>query len=229
MLAATMKYIGPPQSGSQQATTASRNRYGQYYRNRAVPVNPRTAVQTAQRSLFGAAASAWRSLSSSTKIAWNSYAATMPKLDRLGQTVYWSGFQSYVECYVIRAGIAVSAPTDPPADVTFAQLLISSGGDFSDQSLDLNHVPSPIPAGFKLQIDATTSYSGGVHFAGPSEYRRILNIAVAAVSPADISAEYLAVWGVIGPAGSRIFVRGRLISLTGCAGPWATYTAEVSA
>jgi hypothetical protein len=217
-----MKYIGDPQSGSRSSTTASRNRYGQYYRNRSIPVNPNTSPQSANRVLFGAAASAWRGLTAGQRDAWNGYAATIPHVDPLGQTIYWSGFQSFVECYMIKLGIGQTAPTSPPAEFTFVPITITPTLDSGAQTLSIAFTPDPVPAAQVLQFDGTDDYSAGVNFAGPSEYRRLATVAAATVSPQVLTSEYLAVWGTIGPIGNAAFFRARLVSLTGCAGPWVT-------
>src|SRR5437773_11561609 len=67
-----MKYLGPTQSGSENGTTASRNRFGQYFRRRAVPVQPRTAAQLAVRARMSNNAAAWRALTDAQRAAWES-------------------------------------------------------------------------------------------------------------------------------------------------------------
>ena len=56
------KFLGVPTSGSQGATTWARNRYGQYTRMRAHPVNPNTPAQRQARSALSGCASAWQEL-----------------------------------------------------------------------------------------------------------------------------------------------------------------------
>lgn len=208
-----------PQSGSQANTTASRGRYGQYYRNRAIPVNPNTPAQSANRNLFGAAASAWKGLSSTQRSAWNVFAATMPRVDRLGTTIYWSGMQTFVECYMIKLGIGEAFADLPPAEIEFPPLEFSLVPDLS-AGMSAAYVPEAVIDGFVLQIDTTTNYSSGVSFAGPSEFRRTANLVASTDSPTLIATQYNAVWHTLGSVGRVIFGRARLISLTGCAGPW---------
>lgn len=224
-----MKILDVPQSGSIAGVTSSRNRYGQYRRTRAIPVNPNTSVQTANRNLFGSVASAWKNLTTAQQDLWNSYAVTMPKQDPLGQTIYWSGFQSFVECAMIRQSVGLTQPTVPPGDVTLPALTILFVCDFSAQTVIGTFTPTPVPAATHLIIEATTTVSHGVSFVGPSEFRRLGYEIAAAASPTDMTAEYAAVWGAVGPVGQRIFFRARLLDDTGCAGPWVFTRARIVA
>lgn len=91
-----MKKLDVPQSGSQGQTTASRNRFGQYDRQRAMPTQPRTAAQVAVRSQLATVSQDWRELSDAQRIAWNSYAGAHPRVDVLGQTIVLTGHQMFV-------------------------------------------------------------------------------------------------------------------------------------
>lgn len=112
-----MKFIGNPQSGSQDGLTSSRNRFGQYLRTRAVPVNPNSTAQGQRRVAFAAAASAWRTLSNLQRLAWNNYALSLPVVDSLGQTQTLSGFQQFSGVNSLNAILDVSPTlieTPPP-------------------------------------------------------------------------------------------------------------------
>src|SRR4051812_21389133 len=67
-----VKYLGDPSSGSQAGTTASRNRFGQYYRTRATPVNVNSTQQGVVRSRMAANSSAWRALTGAQRAGWTS-------------------------------------------------------------------------------------------------------------------------------------------------------------
>lgn len=84
-------------------TTFSRNRGGMYTRSRAVPTNPNTVRQQAQRSLFSAAVVAWSTLlTDQQRAAWNTYGENVPVTDRLGQTKNLSGQQWFIGSYTLR-------------------------------------------------------------------------------------------------------------------------------
>jgi hypothetical protein len=65
-------------SGSIAGCTYSRNKAGNYIRNRTVPVNPQTSFQSTVRSSFGGLAQAWStSLDAAERAAWDAYAAAV--------------------------------------------------------------------------------------------------------------------------------------------------------
>jgi len=83
--------------GSIGGKVYSRNRYGPYIRNRAVPTNPNTARQQAARLNFADCAVQWSNvLTAAQRTAWNLYAASVSVTNRLGQQIYLSGFNHYV-------------------------------------------------------------------------------------------------------------------------------------
>lgn len=88
--------LGGQLSGSVGGVTASHNRYGQYLRNRTVPVNPNTDRQQTVRQCFADCSIAWRGLTNAEREAWNAYAAGTPTLNRLGETVTLTGQAMFV-------------------------------------------------------------------------------------------------------------------------------------
>ena len=114
-----MKYLGAPQSGSQANTTASHNRAGQYYRNRRSPVQPVGSGRRAFiRTSFGAASSAWASLSVVNQAGWTSYAASHPITDSLGQSITLTGQQMFVACATQLLNCGSTIPSAPPGSGT---------------------------------------------------------------------------------------------------------------
>jgi hypothetical protein len=119
-----MKYLGPPQSGSQANTTASHNRAGQYFRNRRKPVTPtRTSKQGVLRGKFGSASAYWQTLTPDLQAAWTAFAAGYPVVDALGQTVVLTGQQYFIglQTSLLNAGQAMvdTVPSNvvtPPVD-----------------------------------------------------------------------------------------------------------------
>jgi hypothetical protein len=108
-----MKYIGPPQSGSKEATVASRNRYGQYFRTRAIPTNPDTTFQRTVRSRLGSLSASWRSLAEAHRTDWRDAARQIPLQDSLGQTYYMTGMQYYISANALRLQMGLILLTTP--------------------------------------------------------------------------------------------------------------------
>lgn len=108
-----MKILDVPQSGSVAGVTASRNRFGQYKRTRAIPVQPRTPKQTFNRSFLTVGSSGWRQLSDAQRTAWNDYAAQITRSDRLGSGYTPTGASLYTGAGIISG----AAAADPPAEL----------------------------------------------------------------------------------------------------------------
>lgn len=101
-----MKYtsaIAATASGSIGGATASHNRGGQYFRRRAIPVNPSTVQQQAVRGIFATVQSAWNSvLTAAQRNAWDTYALNTPVTDSLGNPVNAGGKGMYTRGNVAR-------------------------------------------------------------------------------------------------------------------------------
>lgn len=90
-----MKQLNVPQSGSQANTTASRNRFGQYLRNRSMPTQPRTAAQVAVRSSLANFSQLWKTLTDAQRLAWSAYADSHPRTNSLGVSIKLTGSMAY--------------------------------------------------------------------------------------------------------------------------------------
>lgn len=201
-----MKILDVPQSGSQAGTTSSRNRYGQYRRTRATPVNPNSTKQGAVRGRLAANAAAWRTLTSAQIAGWNDLGNSMTRTDSLGQTVTLTGFQAY--CSVngnnLAAGNAVVA--NAPALVTPSSI-VTLAITLTAAAFSLAYTVTPLPAGARLFSYVSLQRSAGRSFE--SDYRLLQVSAAAAASPADVYAAYVARFG-IPIVGNRIFVKTRV-------------------
>jgi len=113
-----MKVLVPPQSGSKEGITASRNRFGQYIRTRAIPVNPASFAQGAVRARMAGNSAAYRLLTSAQRAGWSDLGLMMTRSDSLGQSYALQGNQAYasINNNNLAAGAAVVA--DAPAIAT---------------------------------------------------------------------------------------------------------------
>lgn len=197
-----MKILDVPQSGSQAGTTSSRNRYGQYRRTRAIPVNPASANQVTARNRVSVNAAAWRDLTDAQRAGWEALALLMQRTDALGQTYTLNGFGAYcsVNNNQLAAGNAVLS--DAPAQIapsTISTLAVT----LTAVAFSLAYTPTPLSAGQRLFVYASPQRSAGRSFE--SDYRLIHVSAAAAASPANILAAYTARFGVP-VVGNRIFL-----------------------
>lgn len=84
-------------SGSIAGVTHARNRFGNYIRARTKPVNPNSALQAGIRDAMTDLTVLWSStLTQAQRNAWASYAAAIAMKNRLGETVYLTGFNHFV-------------------------------------------------------------------------------------------------------------------------------------
>lgn len=82
-------------SGKFGGVVAAHNRFGQYFRQYRIPTDPQSSTQMQRRAAMAASVVAWKGLTDAQRETWNVYAANTPWLNRLGETVYLSGFQMY--------------------------------------------------------------------------------------------------------------------------------------
>lgn len=219
-----MKYLGDPSSGSQAGTTASRNRYGQYKRTRATPVNPNTTAQGLVRARLSANSAAWRALTDAQRAGWTDLGLSMVRSDALGQSYNLTGAQAYASVNNSKTQAGDATVAAAPALVTPSTILTATitttGG-----VLSIAYTPTPMPASTRLLVFASPQRSAGRSYE--SDYRFILVTAAAAASPSNALALYTAKFGVP-VVGNRIFFS--LISYSGgfLSGPFNTSTVVIA-
>ena len=196
-----MKYLDVPSSGSINFRTHSRNRYGQYTRNRSTPVNPNTTAQGIARANLGANAAAWRVLTGSQQAGWNSLGAMMVRTDSLGQSYTLNGFGAYCSVNGNRLAGGDATVSAAPALATPAALA-SATITLTAAAFSIAYTVTPLPAGTRLFAFLSPQRSAGRSFE--NDFRLIQVSAAAAASPLNVLANYTARLGVP-VVGNRIF------------------------
>ena len=115
-------------SGSIGGNTFARNRFGNYFRNRTKPVNPQSTAQGLIRSSLAYLSQYWNAtLTPAERGSWETYAGSVPSLNRLGESVYLTGFNEFLRSNIIRLqnelAVIEAGPTIltlPETDPTFA-------------------------------------------------------------------------------------------------------------
>lgn len=197
-----MKILDVPQSGSVAGTTSSHNRFGQYRRTRAIPVNPATSFQTATRTRLSAYAALWRGLTSAQRAGWNDLGGSMTRTDALGQTTTLTGFQAYVSCNTNNVAAGNAAVSDAPSLITPTSLL-TMVITLTAASFSIAYTATPLGAGARCVTYVSPQVSAGKTFN--KDYRALQWSAAAAASPVNALAAYTARFGVP-VVGNRIFV-----------------------
>lgn len=218
-----MKILDVPQSGSIAGTTSSRNRFGQYRRTRAIPVNPATSFQGTARARMGNNAAAYRALTDAQRAGWEALGVYMTRTDSLGQQYNLTGFMAY--CSVnnnnLAAGNVVvsTAPALTTPDALTSVTITSTAA-----ALSIAYTVTPLSAGTRLFSFVSPQRSAGRSFEG--DFRLVAVSAAAAASPADIFAAYVARLGTP-VVGNRIFYSLQLYKAGFLGSPF--YTSQVVA
>lgn len=212
----SMKILAPPQSGSIAGQTASRNRYGQYLRTRAIPVNPSSTPQTIVRMQFGDSSAAWKALTNTKMMGWDAWAAAHPVQDSLGQSVVLSGQAFFVRVNAARLSAGLASQSAPPtveppmvSTLTFTSFVAATG------VMTIAFTVDPIPAATSLVIQAGPPMSPGSFYV--PTWRQIWTLPAAGTSPATPTT-YAAKFGA-GYVGARVFVRAAFVN-EGGRGAW---------
>lgn len=158
-----MKFLNQPQSGSYQGLTSSRNRFGQYFRTRATPVNPRTTFQTAVRGTFATLSATWRTLTDEVKAGWNSLGLQMSRKDSLGSQYNLTGQEAYVSVNsnLVNAGqttLGTAPSLSTPDAVVIGDITVNSG------TLTVAFTPTPVGANETVNLYGSPQRSPGVSF-----------------------------------------------------------------
>lgn len=118
-----VKGILTQMSGSLGGITAAHNRGGLYLRARTVPTDPSSFYQTALRTIFGGLANAWQTvLTAGQRTAWETYAANVTVVNRLGDSVNLTGQQMYIRCNTPRIQASLPRVDDGPTVMALADL-----------------------------------------------------------------------------------------------------------
>jgi len=114
---ALIKYGGGvvQMSGSIAGQTHARNKYGNYVRARTKPINPNTAAQVAIRAALSELTTLWsQTLTADQRTAWNLYASSVAMTNKLGETVYLTGFNHYIRSNTMRNRVGLGVVNDGP-------------------------------------------------------------------------------------------------------------------
>jgi hypothetical protein len=213
-----MKFLDVPQSGSHDGKTHSRNRYGQYVRNRATPVNPNSTQQGVTRARLALYAANWRTLTDAQRAGWRTLGLSMSRTDSLGQTYTLTGLQAFTSVNSLKAAAGDAAVNDAPALVT-PEALLSVTPTLTAIAFSIAYTATPLAANTRAFIFVSPQRSAGRAFE--SDFRLLAVTAAAAASPHNALAAYTAKFGVP-VVGNRIFLKIHLYRGGFLGGPFDT-------
>jgi len=152
-------------SGSMGGTTFSRNRYGTYFRNKAIPVNPNTPYQQAVRANLAARSQEWRGLQDEERRAWATWSQSNPFIDRLGNSQVLQPNAAYVRLNALLAMSGNSVITDPPVgDAPLALATLSFAPDATAGTCVVTFTPTPLGATEHLIVNVAVCNSTGISY-----------------------------------------------------------------
>lgn len=198
-------------SGSIGGTTWSHNRFGAYKRNRSIPVNPNTSRQVAVRNAVRSIAIAWETvLTEVQRGAWETYAAGVDWINKLGQTVNLTGLNHFIRSNTPRvvSGIARVDAAPTILNLATAELALVVSASEATQLLTIDGDGAAAWVG---EADAWQFFymgrpqSAGIKFFG-GPYR--LALALPGAGPPPFPATPTAPFTVTD--GQRIWVRSRI-------------------
>lgn len=204
-------------SGKQGSTVASHNRFGPYFRNRVIGVNPSTPGQVDARNSLSASAKAWSGLTDLQRASWNSAAALITLVDRLGRSYKPNGFQYFMSCNrtsYVYSGSTATVDFPPVSGTPAALATVVPTADSGAGTFSVVFTPTPTSATHKILVEATPGLSQGINFINPGLYRQLLVTTISKASPIDIFDAWQAKFGALN-TGQLIAVRATVISVEG--------------
>lgn len=183
----------------------SKNKGGAYSRVRVVPSNPKSIAQSAVRAVFTALSQAWRGLTAVQRLSWNQGVGNYPKKNSLGDSHNLSGNSLFVSLNKNLADVGIAQiSTCPAPDAVESVEVLTAIADNSSQSLVVT-LTGAVPANTSLKVMASPTVSAGVNSIG-TKMRQIASFPNAHAAALTLTTVYLAKFGTIGAAGSKIFV-----------------------
>ena len=190
----------------------SKNKGGAYVRTKVTPVNPQTDAQQNVRSILATLSAAWRGLTQAQRDSWINAAPSFPYRDIFGDSKILSGAQLFIKlnANLVNNGYESIDTAPAPGDLPSLAITIVTA-TAGVQALSVGFLPTPVPTGYGLIIDATPNIGAGIAFV-KNRYRKISVVAAATASPYDALADFTAVHGPL-VEGQKIFIRARLLNI----------------
>jgi hypothetical protein len=181
----------------------SKNRFGNYIRNKTTPVNPQTVYQQNARAILAAMSQGWAGITEDQRNGWKALAQTMPFTDIFGDPKILTGQMMFVKLNTNLEKIGEAPLSDAPAKeaIPFLETVSVAATVAAGVITDAN---------FSVIVFATPAVNPGISFV-KNQFRMIGVAPAPAAGVIDISALWNARFGSA-VAGQRIFVRMALVS-----------------
>lgn len=195
-------------------SVASKNRYGNYFRNKTTPVNPQTSFQQNQRARLSSVSQAWGGLTDAQRQSFATLAQNHPFRDIFGDTMTYDGkaMFSKVNLNLLTAGQALISSAVPFVEVPFVAVDGVTATVADGATVELSVQTAPV--GFTVIVECTPPLPATVNFV-KNRYRS-LGAQSVATGEIDLQSAYATRFGAPTSAdvGKRIHVRVFLVSNT---------------
>lgn len=184
-------------SGAQGGIVFSHNRYGVYFRTRAIPTNPNTGYQQQVRGDLAACSQAWGALTAAQQEAWRNWAQVNPITDALGQQQVTTGHIAFVRCnQVLRQSSDTAIDVPPTSGAPAALTSLSLTADIGAGDVALTTAPTPLGADLRLWVRAAVLTNPGRRYVS-NLYKLVTCSAKAQATGLDIEADVIARFGTL--------------------------------
>jgi len=186
-------------SGAIAGVVHARNRFGNYIRPRTKPVNPHSQRQEAIRTIVSYLAEYWHGdLTDTQRGLWNVYAAAVGFKNRLGETIFLTGFNHFIrtntsqlnigETVLDAAPTILSLPEKDPQLVCTEEAI--SGQTFTFTCNTDGWTPNGDPKFGIIISQGQPKLSSRFFFAGPWRYMDFIDATEGAAGTGTMAASF---------------------------------------
>jgi len=207
-------------SGSIAGTVHARNRFGNYIRPRTKPVNPHSIRQESARAILSYLAEYWHGdLTPVQRNLWEVYAAAIAMFNRLGETIYLTGYNHFIRTNTAQLAIGEAVLDAAPSVLSLPEKdpdLVCSGEDIAAQTFTFTcstsgWVPNGDPKFGILVYQGKPQLASRNQFNGPWRLMDFIDATEGAAGTADLAAAFAFALGQKVWFGARVMtVSGRL-------------------
>lgn len=184
-------------AGTMGCTTATHSRYSSFFRNRVMPINPRTPAQSVVRDLMTSLTQNWRGLSATEQLAWQQLAQLAPRRNIQGKEIILTGHAFYVHLNLIRNTVNLARVDVAPPAVEVPPSFTSTNNTVNGTGAAMTVEPIIIDGSGTsfFTFWATPFLSPGVSYVSPSDYRLLGFVASDPIGATNILSAYEDVFG----------------------------------
>lgn len=196
----------------------SKNSAGNYIRRGVTPVNPQSVAQQQVRQFLTQTSQSWRNLTDDERKNWNEVKESFKRTDIFGNSLAPTGFNLFTRLNRNLLEISETVLTAAPLPVAVQGFLtLDITANTTGATMSIAFTPA-IDADTKVIVFATAAQSAGVSFV-KAEFRKILVLTTADLSPHATAGSYIAKFGALPPVGAKVFVQIKPIDIaTGLSG-----------